>query len=371
MKVPFNDLKRTHARLLPEFVASLERVVGHSEFILGKEVAAFEEAFSQFTGSAHTIACTSGTDALTLILLGLDIGPGDEVICPAQTFIATLEGILAVGARPVLVDCQPDTGLMDPASVRAAITPKTRAIVPVHLYGQVAPIEELLSLSSSHGVHLIEDAAQAHGSRWRGRHAGTFGKAGAFSFFPGKNLGALGDAGGVTTQDASFAERLRKFRDHGRLSRYEHAFFGRNFRMDAVQGAWLKTKLSHLPQWHAARLKIAARFCEAFQAIPQIQVLPEQEDVIPGWHLFIVQHEHRDAWVQALNAEGIEARVHYGIPSHRQPAWAHAFPKNPLSLPRTERWASRAVSLPLFETMTDVEVDAVIRAVVKTASVSA
>jgi dTDP-4-amino-4,6-dideoxygalactose transaminase len=274
------------------------------------------------------------------------VKPGDEVITVSHTFTATAEAVVNVGARPVFVDVRPDTLLLDVGQVEAAITPRTRALLPVHLYGQVVDMDPLLGLARKHGLRVVEDAAQAHGARYKGRRAGSMGDAGCFSFYPGKNLGAYGDGGAVVTGDGAAADWLRRARNHGRATKYEHDFVGRNSRMDGLQGAVLRVKLRHLDGWNRRRSDLAQAYRGHLAGAPGITVVTPQEEVESAYHLFVVRTPRRDALLERLRGEGIEAGVHYPVPLHRQKAYAAYPPAAPL--PETEAGAASILSLPLY-----------------------
>jgi len=357
--VPFQDLPRQIAALRPALDAAMAGVLSHGQFILGPEVAAFEREWAGFCGAPHAVGVGSGTDALHLILRALDIGPGDEVITVANTFIATAEAISYAGARPVLVDCRPDDYLIDPAAVAAAITPRTRAIIPVHLYGQPADIPSLATLASRHGLALIEDAAQAHGATLSdGRPCGTLGVAAAFSFYPGKNLGAFGDAGAMTTADPALAQRLRLLRNWGSVVKYHHEVQGYNSRLDTIQAAILSVKLRHLAAWNDARRAAAAWYREELGDCPDL-VLPTEAPWTERhvYHLFVVRltaHD-RDAVARALAARGVQTVVHYPIPIHLQKAYAD-LGHRPGEFPCAEASARTILSLPMFPEITRAQV---------------
>jgi dTDP-4-amino-4,6-dideoxygalactose transaminase len=351
-KLPLVDLKAQHARLRGELVEAIDAVFQTCSFVLGDEVRRFEEEFARFVGAAYAVACGNGTDALSLALDAVGVGPGDEVITVAHTFIATAEAITERGATPVFVDVSPDTLLIDPARVEAAFTPRTKAIIAVHLYGQVANMDALLALARERGVKVVEDAAQAHGASYKGRRAGSLADAATFSFYPGKNLGACGDAGAVTTNDVAIAARVSKARDHGRATKYEHDFPGRNSRMDGLQGAILRVKLRHLEGWNERRRDLAAFYDTAFSQ--RSDVLPVTMDAAgcPSRHLYVVRVQGRDAVVARLRERGIEAGVHYPVPLHLQRAYA-ALGGREGALPETERAAREVLSLPLFPEMSE------------------
>jgi dTDP-4-amino-4,6-dideoxygalactose transaminase len=351
MRVPYFDLKQQYAELRDELLVALDRVCRNAAFILGEEVAAFEKEFAEYCGVRHCIALNSGTSALHLALLAVGVGPGHEVITTANTFIATAEAISYTGATPVFVDIDPRTGNLDPAGIEAAITPRTRAILPVHLYGRPAELQPILELASRHNLAVIEDACQAHGARYDGRRVGGFGTAAAFSFYPGKNLGAYGEAGALTTNDDAVARFVRAMRDHGQLSRYHHDYIGFNYRMDGFQGAVLRIKLKHLERWNARRKELAAIYR---QSLEQARVkLPEdgaRSECV--YHLFVCWVSDRDAVRKRLAERGVDTAVHYPLPIHLQKAYA-PLGLGPGSLPHTERACQQAVSMPIFPEMTN------------------
>jgi dTDP-4-amino-4,6-dideoxygalactose transaminase len=349
--IPLVDLKAQYTALRPEIDAAIARVIANSSFIMGPEVRAFEEAFAAWCQARYAVGVSSGTAAIELTLRALGVGPGDEVITTPFTFIATAEAISAVGAAPVFADIQAATYNLDPAAVEAAITPRTRALLPVHLYGQPADMPALAAIAQRHGLFLIEDAAQAHGAEIEGRRVGSLGHAACFSFYPGKNLGAYGDGGAVTTDDEALAGRLRKLRDHGRVSKYVHDEIGYGHRLDALQAAILAAKLPHLDAANAARRRLAARYRELLADTNL--VLPFVPDgVTPVWHLYVVRTPRRDDVLASLKAQNIEAGIHYPLPLHLQPAY-RGLGLGPGSFPVAEAAAQQVLSLPLFPEMTD------------------
>lgn len=368
-------LRRQHAALLPDLLRALEEVAESAAFILGPRVAALEEALAARVGAAYAVAVHSGTDALYLALRAAGVGPGDEVILPAFTFFATAEAVLLAGARPVLVDVDDRTLLIDPERTAAAITPRTRAIVPVHLYGQCAPMEALEEVAragargpASRGGRgpdapplLVEDMAQSLGATRGGRPAGSLAPLAALSFYPTKNLGALGDGGMVFAADPGIAARLRALRDHGSTRKYHHEEAGLNSRLDALQAAFLLAKLPRLDAWTARRREIAARYHEGLAGLPLALPLAEPANT-HVYHLYTIRTAGRDDLREHLAARGIEAGVHYPLGLHRQPALAGHVP-DASAFPVTDRAAAEVLSLPLFPEMTDDEVDRVILAV--------
>ena len=353
-KVAFVDLYQQHQAIEEELVEVFRRVLRKSSFILGPEVVAFEKEFAAYVGASDCIAVNNGTTALQLVLAGLGIGPGDEVITVANTFIATAEAISAVGARPVFVDVDPVSYTMDPQLVEAAITPNTKALLPVHLYGQAADVDALLEIARRHNLHLVEDACQAHGATYKGRKAGSLGVAGCFSFYPGKNLGCLGEGGAVVTSNPELAQRMRMLRDHGSVKKYEHSLPGYNFRLEGLQGGFLSVKLRHLDRWNARRREVAKLYHE---------LLSDTSLRLPvemGWgehvyHLYVIQADDREALRQALNAAGVECGLHYPVPLHLQAAYADlGYEKG--RFPVSEHLSSHILSLPMHPFITDEEV---------------
>jgi len=355
MHVPYFDLKAQYEGIREEVRAALDRVCRNAAFVLGEEVAAFEAEFAACCEVKHCVAVNSGTSALHLALLGVGVGHGDEVITTPNTFIATAEAISYVGARPVFVDIDPATANIDPARIEAAITARTRAIVPVHLYGRPADMDAILAIAARHSLAVIEDACQAHGARSRGRRVGGIGQAAAFSFYPGKNLGAYGEGGALTTNDARIADLARTLRQHGEPRRYFHDLVGYNYRMDGFQGAVLRIKLRHLEAWTARRQAIARRYRERF-AGTRVGMLVDDARDDGVYHLFVVYVDDRDAVRTALEARGIATAIHYPRPLHLQRAYAE-LGYGAGSLPHTERACTRVLSLPLFPEMTDEQVD--------------
>jgi len=317
MKIPFVDLRSMHMGIKDELQEVFDRVLDKSAFVLGSEVLRFEQEFATYIGTEHCIAVNTGTAALHLALAALEIGPGDEVITVPHTFIATAEAISAVGARPVFVDIDPVSFTMNPALLEAAITSKTRAIIPVDLYGQAADMDAIMEIADKHGIPVIEDACQAHGAEYKGRKAGSFGVAGCFSFYPGKNLGACGEGGAVTTNDAELAHKIRLWRDHGSSKRYEHVFPGLNMRMEGLQGGILSVKLKYLDRWNDQRRMAAAEYHAAL-AGTELEVPAEMPYNRHVYHLYVVQSPKRDQLREQLTEAGIESGLHYPTPLHLQ-----------------------------------------------------
>jgi dTDP-4-amino-4,6-dideoxygalactose transaminase len=327
-------------------------VLGHTGFIGGDEVKAFEAAFASYQRTAHCVGTASGTAALFLALKALGIGRGDEVITSPHTFIATAEAILQTGAVPVFVDIDPVTFNLDPSLIEDAVTPRTKAVVPVHLYGQIADMDAIMAVAQRHGLRVIEDAAQAHGAELNGRRAGAWGDAACFSFYPGKNLGAYGDGGAVCTHDSALAERIAKLRDHGRTSKYEHELVGYGERLDALQAAILAAKLPHLDAWNEARRRHAAWYDRALRDLPGVRTPAQMPGARHVYHIYCIAVEgDRDQLLKAMNARGIGAGVHYPIPLHKQPA-LRFLGYEPGAFPHTERAAASIISLPIYPEMT-------------------
>jgi len=361
MKVPFFDLTAQYAEIRAEVLAAVGRVFEAAAFSGGPFVEEFEGAFAGYVGAAHAVGLNSGTSALHLAVHALGVGAGDEVILPAQTFIATAWAAAYVGARPVFVDSDPDTWNIAPSAVARAITPRTRAIIGVHLYGQPCDLDALAAIGREHRVPLVEDAAQAHGARYRDRGVGSVGAVGCFSFYPSKNLGAYGEGGALTTNDPALAGRVRGLRNHGSTVRYQHDEVGFNYRMDGVQAAVLGVKLGHLRRWNARRRAIAGRY-RAELRHPKVRLRHEPEWADSVHHLFVVSVEDRDRFRAHLERAGVETALHYPIPCHLQKAFASlGYRKG--ACPVAETHSERAVSLPLFPEMSEDQVDHVVAAV--------
>lgn len=375
MTIPLVDLKAQYRAIKPEMDAAMQRVVDNTSFILGKEVTDFERDFAAFSGVTHCVGADSGTAALHLALLILGVQPGDEVITTTHTFIATAEVVSLIGARPVLVDIDPRTYNIDPAQIERAITPRTRVIMPVHLYGQPAEMDAILDIARRHGLKVIEDAAQAHGAEYRGRRAGSMGEVACFSFYPGKNLGAYGDAGALVTNDAGLAEQARMLRDHGRRGKYEHQIVGYGYRLDALQAAILGVKLSHLDRWNARRREIAECYDELLTttdlATPYVP-----PHVTPVYHIYCVRApgkrdwspsgdgapSRRDALREHLKARGIETGIHYPIPLHLQPVYKDLGYKAG-DFPHAEKAAEEILSLPMYPELTEIQIGQIVDAI--------
>jgi dTDP-4-amino-4,6-dideoxygalactose transaminase len=345
-QVPFVDLAAQYAAISSEIGAAMDRVLRRTDFVLGDEVGLFEEEFAEYCEAGYAVGVDSGTSALELALRAFGIGPGDEVITVANTFIATVLAISCAGATPVLVDVDRATSNLDVAQVARAITSRTRAIIPVHLYGQPADMDPILALARRHGIVVVEDACQAHGARYHGRRVGSLGDAAAFSFYPAKNLGAYGDAGAVVTNDAQVAEAVRMLRNYGQREKYHHLLRGYNRRLDSLQAAVLRAKLGHLDAWNAARRECAARY-RGFLARSEAIVPREPAYAESVHHLYVVQVADRDGLRAHLQERGVSTGIHYPIPIHLQPAYADlGYPKG--SFPVTEELSRQILSLPMY-----------------------
>ncbi len=359
VSVPFMALGRLHAELERELLAAFERVLASSGFILGEEVERFEAQFAAYCEADHCIGVGSGTAALALTLQAAGIGRGDEVIVPAHTFIATAAAVAHTGAVPVLCDVERGTGLIDPDAARSLLSPRTAAVMPVHLYGQAADIDAIRAFADPAGLFVLEDSAQAHGARYRGRRAGSLGAAAGFSFYPSKNLGALGDGGAVCTSDAELAARVRRLRDLGRQAG-EHLELGFNERLDGLQAALLAVKLPYLDAWNAARRELAGRYREALAE--HVELLEERPESPCIYHLFPIRVAGRDQFARALKARGVQTGVHYHPAVDGHPAWrGHELQAG--QSPEAQAWAARELSLPMHPHLLEHELEHVVQAV--------
>jgi len=359
-KIPLVDLHAQYETLKPEIDAAIQRVIDKTAFILGPEAKQFEENFARFCNVKHAIGLDSGTAALHLAMMALNIGAGDEVITTAHTFIATSEPIALLGARPVLVDIDPRTYNLDPQKLEAAITPRTKAIIPVHLYGQPAEMDVIMDIARKHNIPVIEDAAQAHGATYRNHSVGTFGLLTCFSFYPGKNLGAYGDAGALVTNDDELNHKIRMLRDHGRTSKYEHEISGYGFRLDGIQAAVLDVKLKHLPAWNAARRAHADYYTELLSNVDASIVTPyEPAHVQAVYHLYVIRTRQRDELLQYLKERDIEAGIHYPVPLHMQPVYKNLGYQQG-AFPATEQAAQEILSLPIYPELTHAQMERVV-----------
>lgn len=362
MKVPFLDLKVQYDSIRDEIAEAIQDVLDNTAFAGGPAVAKFEENFAKYCGTEHAVGVGSGTEALWLVLLGYGIGPGDEVITAVNSFIATAEAISFTGATPVFVDIDEATYNLRPDHLEAAITSKTKAIIPVHLYGQTADMDPILEIAGKHGLRVIEDAAQAHGARYKDRPAGSIGDAGCFSFYPGKNLGAYGEAGAVVTNDKKLAARIRSLRDHGQSRKYHHADIGWNSRMDGIQGAVLDVKLRHLEQWTEARRANARIYDDLLRDVEGVTPPVEADASRHVYHIYCVRTADRDTLMANLQGHGIGCAIHYPIPIHRQDAYANLH-LGPGTFPAAERCSEEILSLPMYAELAPEQIKAVAEAV--------
>lgn len=368
MNIPLVDLHAQYHSIKHEIDVAMHRVLEQTDFIGGSAVAEFEQAFAEYCGARHAIGVANGTDALHLTLRACDIGKGDEVITAVNTFIATSEAITAAGAKPVFVDQDPKTYTIDVSKIEAAITERTRAIIPVHLYGQPAEMDAILDLAQKHRLVVIEDAAQAHGATYKGKIVGGFGTAACFSFYPGKNLGAYGDAGAVVTNDDALAARIRMLSNHGRKDKYEHELEGYNSRLDTLQAAILHVKLRHLTDWTLKRQEHAQRFTQILSKKKDIIVPIVRKDSTHVFHLYVVRIKNRTPVQQRLKSAGIATGIHYPIPLHQQPAYRH-LELPPGSFPVAEQYAAEILSLPMFPELTGAQIDFIAQKLMEACSV--
>jgi len=355
--IPYLDLKAQLKPLRAEIDAAIARTIDNCSFCLGPDVAQFEKDFAKFCGAEHGVAFNSGTSALHVAMLLLNVGRGDEVITTPFTFVATSWAISYVGAKPVYVDIDDATFNLDPARVEKAITPRTKAVMPVHLYGQPFDVDPILELCRKHHLPLVEDAAQSHGAKYKGRTIGTFGEAACFSFYPGKNLGACGEGGALVTNNPDFARRARSLREHGSTVRYYHDEVGFNYRMEGIQGAVLAIKLKHLNDWTRERQRVARRYTELLADTP-LQ-LPHQPAFAESvWHLYVVRHPRRDDLKKHLDANGVGCALHYPLPLHLQKCYA-GLGHQPGDFPNAEKAGRECLSLPIFPELTDAQIQRV------------
>lgn len=365
IKVPYLDLRAQYRSIKPEIDQAVARVLDSCQFVLGPEVAEFEKEFASYCGTTECVAVNSGTSALHLALLAAGVGPGDEVITVPFTFVASVSTILYAGAKPVLVDIEPRTFNMNPDALEAAISPRTKAIVPVHLYGHPADMDPILEVAQKNKLIVIEDAAQAHGAKYRGRSSGSIGDIGCFSFYPAKNLGACGEGGAITTSNPEYARKIRMLRDWGQDRKYHHVLHGYNYRMEGFQGAILRVKLRHLEQWTTARRSIGKKYNELLAGSDLL--LPTE---MPGtrhvYHLYTIRADNRDALQAALLNEEIQTGIHYSTPVHLQPAYAE-LGYGPDSFPESEKAAKEVLSLPIYPELSDSQIKAVAEALTRLA----
>ena len=360
--IPFLDLKSHHAALRTELDRAIKEVIDSSAFAGGPFVEKFERDFAAYCGSRYAIGVGSGTEALWLPLLACGVGPGDEVITVANTFMATAEAITYCGARPVFVDVNETTYTMDPAGLEDAVGPRTKAIIPVHLFGQPADMDPILEFARKHNLFVIEDAAQAHGAKYKGRTAGTIGDAGCFSFYPSKNLGALGEAGAIITNNAELQEKLRILRDHGQVRKYHHEVIGWNCRMDGIQAAVLSVKLAYLESGNSLRRTHALQYNRAFDGMGEVITPFEASYARHVYHVYAIRVEERDEVTRFLKERAIQCAVHYPVPIHLQKAYQDLGYKTG-SLPISEKIAREFISLPMFPELTEAQINRVVLAV--------
>jgi dTDP-4-amino-4,6-dideoxygalactose transaminase len=351
MKIPLVDLKAQYASIKPDIDAAVQRVLDETDFIGGSAVTEFEKSFAAYCGTRSAVGLANGTDALQLSLLALGVGRNDEVITAVNTFIATSEAISATGARPVFIDNDPQTYTIDVKKIEEKITPRTKAIIPIHLYGQPAAMDAINEIAARHNLVVIEDAAQAHGASFKGKTVGTLGRLACFSFYPGKNLGAYGDAGAIATNDEALANKVRMLANHGRLKKYEHEIEGYNSRLDTLQAAVLSVKLRHVRSWTEERQQNASTYSQLLARAADIVTPVVHPDATHVFHLYVVRVQHREQVQQALKEAGIATGIHYPIPLHLQPAYKYlGLPMG--SYPVAERFASEILSLPMYPELT-------------------
>jgi dTDP-4-amino-4,6-dideoxygalactose transaminase len=367
--IPFVDLKAQYRQIKHEIDAALARVLENASFVMGPEVDAFEEAFAKYLDVKFCVGVSNGTAAIQLALIAHDIGPGDEVIVPANSFFATAEAVSTAGAAPVFVDCDAVSYTIDVSKIETAITPRTRAILPVHLYGQSADLDQILAIARRRNLIVIEDAAQAHGAEYKQKRVGGLAHAGCFSFYPGKNLGAYGEGGAVVTNDENIARRLKLLRDHGSQRKYHHEIIGYNFRLEAIQAAVLNVKLRYLDAWNDSRRAHAVRYRELLKNSRVVLPL-EMPYARHVYHVFVVQAEGRDGLQEKLLKAGIQTGIHYPIPIHLQPAYA-SLGHRVGNFPEAEKLSQRALSLPMFAELTNNQIETVSEAILSATSAAA
>jgi dTDP-4-amino-4,6-dideoxygalactose transaminase len=370
MQVPFLDLKAHHAPILGEINDAIQQVIATCAFAGGPFVTEFERDFAAYCSCAHAVGVGNGTEAIWLPLLALGVGPGDEVITVPSTFMATAEAITYTGATPVFVDIDERYFTMDPMKIEAAITPRTKAIVPVHLFGQTADMDPILAIAKKHGLRVVEDSAQAHGAEYKGRRAGSMGDAGSFSFYPGKNLGAFGEAGGVVTNDPDLAAKIRTLRDHGQAKKYHHSMIGWNSRMDGIQAAVLRTKLRYLEAGNQSRRDIARHYSQELVGMDLVERPQVAEYARHVFHIYAVRVPNRDEVLREMGEAGVSCGVHYPIPVHLQEAYRH-LGLAPGSYPVAERCANEFLSLPMFPELQPAQVSRVVEVLKSVSALSA
>ncbi len=357
--IPFVDLKAQYAQIRDEVHVALDEVMANTAFVLGPSVQGFEKKFGEYVNAKHAIAVNSGTSALHLALLAIGVGPGDEVIVPAMTFVATAAAVDYTGAKPVLVDVHPETYTLDPEKIEAAITEKTKVIMPVHLYGQPADMDPILAIAKKHNLLVVEDAAQAHGAEYKGRRCGSIGDIAGFSFYPGKNLGAYGEGGAVTTNNDEYAEMVRSLRDWGQKGKGNHFYKGFNYRMTGFQGAVLGVKINYIEEWTEGRRRAGALYSELLKDVPGVVEPKVQDDVRHVYHVYAVLVKNRAEMMNKLNEAGVACGIHYPKPVHLQPCFAElGYVEG--DFPVAERLGNEELSLPIFGELTDEMVKEVV-----------
>lgn len=361
-QIPLVDLKAQYATIKPEIDSAIQAVIEQTAFVSGPFLQTFEENFASFCGTQFAVGTSTGTSSLQLALLAAGVGSGDEVITVPNTFVGTVEAIVATGARPVLVDVEERYHCLDPLRLEGAITPRTKAVIPVHLYGGMADMEPIEKIAKSYDLTIIEDAAQAHGAQYKGRSAGSLGAIGCFSFYPAKNLGAYGEAGMVVTNDRESFEKVRLLKNHGRKTKHEHVLQGSNFRMDGLQAAILDVKLKHLGQWTERRRSVAEKYTHCLSEVSGLRLPEERPDTVHVYHLYVVRTTHREELLRHFNEDGIGAGIHYPIPVHLQQAFSQLGYERG-SFPVAERLAEEVLSLPLYPELTEEQVDRVVESV--------
>jgi dTDP-4-amino-4,6-dideoxygalactose transaminase len=362
MNVPFLDLKTQFREIEHEVLPMVKEAMENAVFVGGPQVSGFETEFAAFCDSKHCVGVNSGTDALRFALLAAGVGPGDEVITVSHTFIATTEAVSQVGAKPVFVDIRPDTYNVDVTKIEQAITPKTKAVIPVHIYGQPADMDPLMEIAEKHNLIVIEDACQAHGALYKNRKSGSMGLVGCFSFYPGKNLGAYGEGGAVVTQSEEIANKIRMIRDHGQGQKYFHDLEGYNGRLDAIQAGVLRIKLRRLEDWNKSRRQNASYYDQLLSEIPGVTIPAQGNGTVPVYHLYVILVDDRDGLQKYLGEKGIGTGLHYPLPLHVQKAYAHLGYKEG-DFPVTESVASRLLSLPMFPELTKAQIEYVAGAI--------
>ncbi len=363
MKVPFLDLRAQYQQIKDELLPEITSLMERGAFIGGDALRDFESDFAKYCGAAHAAGVGNGTDALQLACRAAGLGEGDEVITAANTFVATVEAIILAGATPVLVDMDPDTYHLDIKALEAAITPRTRAIMPVHLYGDPVDMDPLLAIAARHDLLVIEDSAQAHGATYKGRRCGSMGALAGFSFYPGKNLGAYGDAGAVVANDEAYTRAVKEIGDHGSPRKFHHDQLGTNSRLDSIQAAVLRIKLRHLDDWNKGRRRAAAAYCEGLAGVGDLRLPTTREGHVPVFHLFVIRSKHVEAIDAALKAAEVGFGYHYPVPVHLQPAFNELGKQG--QFPEAEAGAREILSLPMFPELDDNRIDIVCNAVRK------